>query len=325
VVQEHDAQFSARMAPRRARTSGVWKALVDAPKQPPAPARKPLSDRRALLLGRPGRFVLSVTPLCVAFALGEWFAGSGVSSFAGIQSFLGVIVVSMLAGLYPVLLLASSRRKGDYVPGTRFRAFGRLPVLAAIYVLFLAVLVLHGAVIWSDPAERAGALGAALGMLALPVVLMRGGAFARRVTVELRDDSRSGEAEYALRAGELPVSAAVMLDYADGEQRPEGTAGGIPALASLRRALFALRAEEEPRPDQVKVWVHRVTPEGESESLPAIARVGAGGQVEAADLSLSRGEAVFPFAHAELEVEIAFGDSAAKQVDAGSSGTARGG
>jgi hypothetical protein len=44
-----------------------------------------------------------------------------------------------------------------------------------------------------------------------------------------------------------------------------------------------------------------VTPEGESESLPARARVGS---VEA-DLALSRGEALFPLDGGEIEIEIA--------------------
>jgi len=55
----------------------------------------------------------------------------------------------------------------------------------------------------------------------------------------------------------------------------------------------------------VKVWVHRVTPQAETESLPAMARVRTNGHAEAADLTLSRGERTFPFADAELEVEIA--------------------
>jgi hypothetical protein len=280
---------------------------------PQTPPSKPVRDRQALLLGPSGRFVLSILPLVAAFALAEWFVITGVGSFAGLLSFLGVIVVSLLAGLYPVLLLHSSRRKGEYVPGTRYGFLGRPALLVAVYLFFLAALFAHGLVIWDDPVERAGALAAGFAMLAIPAVLARSGAFAPRVTIEVRDDQRSGGARFAFLSGERAVAGKVRLDYGEGEQRPEGLAGEIPALESLRRAVFELARDQAPLLDELKVWVHRVTPEGETESLPATARVRTGQHVDAADLSLSRGEAVFPFAEAGLEVEIVLRDRDAHQ------------
>ena len=323
VVREQQTaegpRFSALMAPRRARRSRVWEALADDSQSvreivrssPPRP--ESMTDRRAVLLGRRGRFVLAVLPLIAAFALGEWFVITGAGSFAGLLSFLGVIVVSLLAGLLPVLLLVSSRRKGEYAVGTRYGLLGRPVVLAVVYLLFVGALFAHGLVIWDDPAERICALAAGLAMLVIPAVLTRGGAFARRLTLEVRDDQRSGTAGFAFLAGERPVAGNVTLEYDEGEQRPEGLVGEIPTLGSLRRVVFKLRRAQEPSPDQLKVWVHRVTPEGESESLPATARVSNGKPAEAADLSLSRGEAVFPFADAEPEVEITLRESAAQR------------
>jgi hypothetical protein len=61
------------------------------------------------------------------------------------------------------------------------------------------------------------------------------------------------------------------------------------------------------------VWAHRVTPERESESLPATAAVRVAGHVDAADLSLSHGEAIFPFTDAEVEVAVTLKDSEANQ------------
>jgi amino acid permease len=312
-------RFSARMAQRRGRRSRVWEALADDPQgvrlvvgASPAPSER-MTDRRAVLLGRRGRFVLALLPLVAAFVLGEWFVITGAGSFTGLLSFLGVIVVSLLAGLLPVLLLVSSRRKGEYAVGTRYGFLGRPVLLVVVYLLFIGALFAHGLVIWDDPAARICALAAGLGMLAIPAVLARGGAFARRLTLEVRDDQRSGTAGFEFLAGERPVSGNVTLEYEEGEQRPEGLVGEIATLDSLRRVVFRLRRAQEPLPDQVKVWVHRVTPEGESESLPATARVSSGKRAEAADLSLSRGEAVFPFADAELEVEIALRESAAQR------------
>ena len=55
----------------------------------------------------------------------------------------------------------------------------------------------------------------------------------------------------------------------------------------------------------VKVWVHRVTPESQTESLPATARARGGAPEEAVNLTLSRGEGAFPLGDVGLEVEVA--------------------
>lgn len=300
--------FAARLAPRRPRRSSVWSALTDTPESSrpgvdAGPGRR--AALGALAGGRSGRLLVSLLPLTAAFALSEWLVISDTGSFAGLLSFLGVIVVSLVAGLYPVLLLVASRRNGEYAPDPVDRAFGWPPALVAIYLFFLAVLVAHAAVIWTAPGERASAAAAAALMLAMPVVLLRGGAFRRRVTVEVRDDQRAGSAEFAILAGERAASGTVTLAYSEDDLRPEGTTGEIPRFGSLRRAVFELGRDRHAPAEVVKVWVHRVTPEGETESLPASARVRSGDSSESADLTLSRGERLFQFADAELEVEIA--------------------
>ena len=220
---------------------------------PPRQPREPLAGLQGLLLGRSGRFFISVLPLTAAFVLGEWFIVIGTGSFAGMLSVLGVVVVSLFAGVYPVLLLYSSRRKGEYIPEPMHRFLGRPVVLGAVYLFFLTVLIAHATVIWSDPAERVAALAAASMMVAFPGILARSGAFARRLTIELRDDQRAGHACFAVMSAERPVSATVRLDYGDTAQQPEGLAGEIPALAELDRAVFALRRDLKPRPDEAKV------------------------------------------------------------------------
>ena len=122
-------------------------------------------------------------------------------------NFLGVIVVSLLAGFLPVLLFASSSRKGEYAFGTRQGVLRHPVVLTSIYLLFLAMLFAHGLVIWDEPVQRVGALAAGVAMLVFPAILARAGAFARRVTVEVRDDQRSGTARFALLSGERPARA----------------------------------------------------------------------------------------------------------------------
>jgi hypothetical protein len=256
-----------------------------------------------LLAGRSGRFLVSVIPLTAAFAVSEWLVVSGTGSFAGLLSFLGVIVVSLVAGLYPVLLLVASRRNGEYAPDPVRAFFGWPVLLALVYLVFLAMLVAHAAVIWTDTAEQVGAALAAVAMVAIPVALLRSRAFERRVTVEVRDDRRAGHAAFAILAGERSIPGSVSLEYGDRSRQPDGPAGAIPSFDTLRRAVFVIGPGGAAAPQRVKAWVHRVTPEGETESLPATAS--SRGSGEPANLTLSRGEAIFPVTGGEAEVEIA--------------------
>lgn len=300
-------RFSVLMASRRGRSSDVWAALTDGAGDGGAD-RSPPETRRSfeMLLGsKSARLVLSALPATAAFVIAEWLVIAEVGSFAGLVGFLGVITASLVCGLYPVLLVVASRRTGEYRPD-RVRAFAAHPVvLVLVYVFFLGVLAVHGTAIWTDPVQRTSALAALALMVALPAVLWYRGVFAHRVTVELRDDQRSGSASFAFLSGERPVRGTVRLEYGAREQRPEGPDGEIGEFSSLRRVVFALPRDQEPPPDAVKVWAHQVTPEGESESLSATAIARGGGSTETADLAVSRGEAVFPLTGDAIEVEIA--------------------
>jgi len=249
--------------------------------------------------------LVSVLPLTAAFALSEWLVLTGNGSFAGLLSFLGIIVVSLVAGLYPVLLFVASRRNGEYAPEPVRRYLGWPVFLVPIYLFFLAVLVAHAAIIWTAPGERVAAAAAAGAMVAIPVALLRSGAFARRLTVEVCDDQRTGGARFAILSGERAAPGTVRLDYGGQALRPEGSSGEIPDFGSLRRAVFDLGRDRESPAEVVKVWVHRVTPESETESLPATARARGGAPEEAVNLTLSRGEGAFPFGDVGLEVEVA--------------------
>ena len=132
--------------------------------------------------------MIAVTPVFAAFLAAEWMVLTASGSFAGLINFVGTIVVTLLTGIFPVLLLRSSRRKGEYVPAAIYRILGNRVLLAVIYLLFLASVLLHGLVIWDDPLEWAGALLAGGVTVAMTVVMARHGAFAPRANLELREE-----------------------------------------------------------------------------------------------------------------------------------------
>jgi amino acid permease len=146
-----------------------------------------------VILGHQGRFCLSISPVVAIFLLTEWLVLTGSESFTGPLSFLGVIVSSLLAGMFPVLLLQASRRKGDVSPGVVYRFLGHPVLLTSIYLLSLANLLLHGLIIWEDPMPRLVALTVGGLMAGLTVLMIRRGVFGRRTVILPRADQNAYE------------------------------------------------------------------------------------------------------------------------------------
>lgn len=263
------------------------------------PSRRPWN-----MLGDRGRFLLSVSPIVGMFLLAEWFLLTGRDSFPGVLAILGVLTSSVFSGFIPVLLLIASRRKGEVVPGVVLPLIGHPLVLGGIYVLYVAILLLHGLVIWSGPLGRSAALLTTALAVGTTVAVVRGGAFRPRLVVELREDLRQGErSALTVVAGGRPAAADVRLVYPDGEQRLQSAAGEIPRFSALRGATFHLPATQT---KELKVWAHRVTPDGNSEGLPVLLEAHCGTETKRFDLKLTGGQVVMPFDGRACRVEITF-------------------
>ena len=286
----------------------LWQALDLGPR--PASVR-PGAARgvREMLFGRRGRFAVATAPVAAAFIAGEFAALTGSGSFAGPISFVGTITVSILAGVFPVLLLLSSRRKGEYVPAAVLHRLGHPYVLGAIYLLFVAGVTLHGLVVWDAAVERAGALLIAAVIVVMTVSATRRGAFAPRLAIELREDQATGAASFAVTAAGRRLTSDIRLEYGDDDRRLQAAEGEIDEFRSLRRASFEPRwASDGPvGRAELKVWVHRVTPEGECEGRAGRVRVEPADQSGAVELPLSRGKVLAPVGVRPRKVEIVLG------------------
>jgi len=93
------------------------------------------------------------------------------------------------------------------------------------------------------------------------------------------------------------------LQYPDGEQRYRAATGQVPTPSSLRYAIFQLSVEQA---QELKVWAHKVTPEGDSEGLPALLKVHCGDESMQFDLTLSGGQALLPLTGEACRLEITF-------------------
>jgi amino acid permease/predicted transcriptional regulator len=317
VVAETTAAGERRYAARAATRRGgrlpaqVWQALTppDAAEPhfpPPQPSVGRERGLRAILLGRRGRFAIATTPVVAAFLAAEWMVLTGSGSFTGVLNFIGILVVALLAGVFPVLLLVSSRRKGEHVPAAGVRRLGNPVLLGGIYLLFVAGVLLHGLVIWDNPFKRGAALLAGAAMVAMTLIMARRGAFAPRTNLELRDGEGEGAGAFAVTAAGRPAEADVLLEYPDREQRIGAARGEVPAFASLRRATFGARPQggEIAATRELKVWVHRIDSEQESQTIPAQLEVHLDGETRHYNLQLSGGQVVLPLTHAPWRVEI---------------------
>jgi hypothetical protein len=91
-------------------------------------------------------FLVGALPVVLIFALAEWLL-TAHTSFAAPLGVVGVLSLSVLGGVLPVLLLLASRRKGEYVPA----AF----VVVTIVVIRSGAFRLHQVAPNGDPAGQA--------------------------------------------------------------------------------------------------------------------------------------------------------------------------
>ena len=253
--------------------------------------------------GSRGRFVVALLPVIGVLVVAEWMVLTNSGSFAGLLGFLGVMVHSLMSGIFPVLLLAASRRKGEIVPGVTYRALGHPLVIGGIYALFLANLFLHGLVIWEEPLMRIGGVLMGLLILGVSAAIVRRGAFAPRIVVELREDRRhDGRSFLAVTADGLPAAADVRLGLADGEHRSHSTTDELPEFSTLRSVGVELPTT---RARELKIWAHTISAEGTSENLPVVVAVHDGDQQSDVNLGTTGGQAVVRLRNESCRLEFA--------------------
>jgi hypothetical protein len=249
-----------------------------------------------------GRFLLALAPNVILFAVVEWALSAGTIRFAE-MFWIFAATVPLVTGIFPMLLVAASRRNGDIVPGAFLRFMGNPLIVWGTYLLFLVGVLAHGFLIWSDPVQRITALAVGAAMIAITVLVIRRGALKRMTVVEIREDaSEGGQTTLSIVSGGKPAPISVEVETAEGKKKVTASRADLPAFASLRKLTVDL-------PDSLaasaRVWAHRVTLEGNSEPLPAfVVADRAGAEPASYDLQQSAGRVVFPTGGAFTRVSV---------------------
>jgi amino acid permease len=240
------------------------------------------------------RFWLAMAPVGATFLFIEWLLATGRASFAAAISFAGALTVPLLGGVFPMLMLVASRRKGEYVPANVVRLLGDPVTVVLVVGVYLGGILAYGLVIWEAPVERAAALLVSAVMVGLMILFVRRGTFTPRAFVEVRVEEEDGDrvAVDATVEGRR-IEGSTKLDFANGD--------GFGALRSVTVDLPESRAEA------LKLRAHRATSEGDSEPLSATADIRSGTERREFEVN---GLALVPIEGAPCRVHVSFPDHA---------------
>jgi amino acid permease len=276
----------------------------------PATTPAPGAAKRSFLRHRLVQFWLGVTPVALICLLNVWLLWTGRESFSRPLGLVGALTAPLICGIFPILLLVVSRRKGDSVPGSYWRLLGNPLVVAVIYLLFFASLAVHGLFIWQNPFERIAAGLTCLLVAGVTILIIVRGSLRRRVVVEVRQTHGQGDRALLAVVDNDPrrrtASAGAegvtvqSVNERTGERVTIDT-DEVPHFSSfshLHLRLPALRARE------LKIWTHQVLLTGDSVALPAVVTIFKGDRTHTVDLAPSDGQVVLPTGGESCEVEI---------------------
>ena len=223
------------------------------------------------------------------------------------MGFAGVLGNSLVGGIFPVLLLISSRRKGELLPSRVFQLLNSPWLLGSIYAFSLLVILSHGLFIWENPLARLSALSVTLLSLIATLVMLLTGAFIPRTVIEFQQE----EAEPSLlkiTAGGKPKTTPVKLRYVDGEENYQADSIAIHSLASLRYAIFQLPSKQL---EELRVWLPSSQSQNGSVNLPEFLEIYQENNKMQFDLKLFGGKILLPLTSQQCWCKLKF--SAAKE------------
>ncbi|MDX2163698.1 MAG: hypothetical protein SF162_20445 [bacterium] len=217
-------------------------------------------------------FALSASPVAAALILSIWLSLTGGSSFSGMLAFLGVIALPLISGVFPILLIIATRRKGDYVPALVIDLLGNPALMAILYAVYVGMIFAYAFVIWGTTAERAATLVAGLAVVGVTGSALRGVGLRHRLVIEVvADEGAPAGGRVSIVESGRDRPTAVTLHAADGRETTVHTPAPVDVAA--HRALTVTLTPGAAR--EIKLWVHRLTADGKSIAIAYTAALNA--------------------------------------------------
>jgi amino acid permease len=184
------------------------------------------------------------------FLLAELLIITESASFAGSLGIVGALTGPLMGGVFPILMLESSRRRGDYEPSLFWRWMGQPVVAGLVFVAFMATEVIY-VWLWPSAVQRLVAATVVIIVVVITVIMLRSGALRPRAVVEVRRDEESGHDHLQV------VSRGRTVRF---EELPPGE-----RVVDVPLGPLDVR--------EIRAWAHQVDPGGESQVLAATAAV----------------------------------------------------
>jgi amino acid permease len=238
------------------------------------------------------RFLMSIIPLLIVFLLAEWLFFVKNQSFTNVLAFAGVLGNSLVGGVFPVLLFISSRRKGELVPETVLPKLDRPWLLATIYSLFIAILMIHGLFLWQEAIAKISAFAVVILALGSTLASIAAGALTPRTVIELCEETNnSNKTQFKFTAGGKPQSVPLCVGYSDRQKHYQDAIVELDSLSKLDYAICQISTKKK---TELKIWAHRCNLNSDDESIPTILEIHQGEKTMQFDLKLSGGKIWLP-------------------------------
>ena len=128
-----------------------------------------------LVTRRRTAMILGLALIGAIWLLAELLIITESASFAGSMGIVGALTGPLMGGVFPILMMESSRRRGDYEPSLFWRWMGQPVVAVLVFLAFMATEVIY-VWLWPTAVQRLLAATVVVIVVVITVVMLRSGA-----------------------------------------------------------------------------------------------------------------------------------------------------
>ena len=229
------------------------------------------------------RRLVSISPLILIALLALWSIYVQSIKLGDVFGFIGISLASIIIGVIPVLLLISSRNKGDRELHIGLQPLGNPIILAVIYLFSWSIPFIHGVFIWENLFQRAAAIFISAYVIFISLRMLKTGVFSSRAAIDLCLDSRKmarNSLQIFVSGEKLTTLLNVRTDTGTTQIAAEDLHGlQISHVQTLTVAALHIHAHE------LSIAARQINPDGDVEELSGVIELTIGSQVTKIEMS----------------------------------------